>query len=149
MARTTHVLGLIIIEASGGTDAAFFETCEFPENLSCCCCYCCACRNEATSLWLLLVLSVLGVGGIWVLARFIMKRRSGSNKPLQVRQHNSSKALELAGGSRDVPLLVEASLPMATPSAVHYAVVQKDTEFGRFDLLSMDERHVSDFDDDV
>ncbi|KAL8449289.1 hypothetical protein Emag_003673 [Eimeria magna] len=65
-------------------------------------------KSESTSLWLLLVLSIFGVGGIWVLSRVIMRRRGGGGKSLQ-----------------------------------------RDTEFGRFDLLSMDERRFSDFDDDV
>ncbi|KAL8434896.1 hypothetical protein Efla_000707 [Eimeria flavescens] len=65
-------------------------------------------RNEATSLWLLLILSICGVTGIWALSRAVMRRRSGGGKALK-----------------------------------------RDTEFGRFDLLDMDERHVSDFDDDV
>ncbi|KAL8447304.1 hypothetical protein Emed_004515 [Eimeria media] len=65
-------------------------------------------KSESTSLWLLLVLSIFGVGGIWILSRVIMRRRGGGGKSLQ-----------------------------------------RDTEFGRFDLLSMDERRFSDFDDDV
>ncbi|KAL8269942.1 hypothetical protein Esti_006130 [Eimeria stiedai] len=65
-------------------------------------------KSESTSLWLLLVVSVFGVGGVWIISRVIVKRRSGGGKALQ-----------------------------------------RDTEFGRFDLLSMDERRFSDFDDDV
>ncbi|XP_026190357.1 uncharacterized protein LOC113146623 [Cyclospora cayetanensis] len=63
-------------------------------------------KNESSSLWLLLLFSGLGVGGVWLISRLIMKHRRSEK-------------------SR-----------------------QRDTEFGRFDLLGMEDRHVSDFDDD-
>ncbi|KAL8431502.1 hypothetical protein ACSSS7_005211 [Eimeria intestinalis] len=65
-------------------------------------------KSESMNLWLLLVLSIFGVGGVWIMSRVIMRRRGGDGKSLQ-----------------------------------------RDTEFGRFDLLSMDGRRFSDFDDDV